>query len=244
MGGAERAGRDAPVRSDVLKGISKRAGVPHLFVFDRDERSEVEIRKVKDALGGQVHFLGMRELENYLLAPRAILEVLRTKYRDDAAVRERIEKLTEAETLEVIGKTADGLYGLVLLKRIRVTLGGLIGGLLPRDIVGVLAPTAKEASLAQLVRQQVEERLQKRMKELDIENVVTEERTKLDAQWVDRDTHVRLAPGEEILTAVFRSVGGEYANPEDTERIARHMVADEISGELKEVIERIVSSAR
>ena len=243
MGGSERAGRDAPVRSDVLTGISKRAGVPHLFVFDRDERSEAEVEKVEAALGDRVHFLRMRELENYLLAPRAILEALKRKYRDDVTILERIEGVTEGEVGEVIREAAEGLYGLVLLKRIRVALGGLIGGFLPRDITNVLAPAAKERRLAELIRQHIDKRLQRSIGEFDIDKVVAEERARLDAQWEDPGSHVWLAPGEEILTAVFRRVGGEYAKPEDTERIAREMIADEISPELKEVIKRVIATA-
>jgi hypothetical protein len=80
MGGGERARLDAPVRSDVVIGISSRAQIPHVFVFDRDERDEGEISAVKATLGVRVHFLERRELENYLLVPRAILAALRKKY--------------------------------------------------------------------------------------------------------------------------------------------------------------------
>jgi len=244
MGGGERAGRDAPVKSDVLAGISKRADVPHLFIFDRDERSEADVEKLKQALGDRVHFLDMRELENYLLVPRAILEALKRKYRNEVSIVQNIEAVTETDIGEVIRATAEGLYGLVLLKRIRIALGGLIGGFLPRDMTSVLVPAAKETNLPDLIRQYIEERLQKRVRELDIDKVVIEERTKLDAQWKDAQSHVRLAPGEEILAAVFRRVGGEYAKPEDTERIAREMRANEISDEVKELIKRIIKIAR
>jgi hypothetical protein len=49
---------------------------------------------------------------------------------------------------------------------------------------------------------------------------------------------LRLAPGEEVLEAVFKLVESRYVKTEDAARIAREMLPQEISQEIKEVIEK------
>lgn len=53
------------------------------FMLDHDERDEDEINTLKDKLGnkGQLIVLKKRELENYLLCPRAIGEFIKEKYK-------------------------------------------------------------------------------------------------------------------------------------------------------------------
>ncbi len=147
MGGGEYAEGKARVRGEVLEGISEKASVPHLFVLDRDERSRAEIQKLQQDLGEKVVFLERRELENYLLVPRALLKALRSKHRDDTSIMERLNSTSEDDVKTLITTNAESLFNVVLLKRIRTGLQGLKGGLLPREDVGTLAPQAHRASL-------------------------------------------------------------------------------------------------
>jgi hypothetical protein len=50
------------------------------------------------------------------------------------------------------------------------------------------------------------------------------------------DTAGLLAPGEEILTAVFAKFGTNYSKPRDTKRIAEEMRPDEIHEEIRTLI--------
>ncbi len=125
MGGGEYADRGAPIRTEVLEGISSKAPVPHLFVLDQDERGLEAIESLRKKLGERLHLLEARELENYLLVPRALLSVLRAKYRDNDSILARIERLSEGDVPRLFREQAERLYGTVLLKRIRAELKGL-----------------------------------------------------------------------------------------------------------------------
>ena len=47
MGGGRHAGSGAPIRSDLLRDISQKSPVPHLFLLDRDERAEEAIASLR-----------------------------------------------------------------------------------------------------------------------------------------------------------------------------------------------------
>jgi putative ATP-dependent endonuclease of OLD family len=63
-----------------LSFLTKRQ-VETWFLIDRDEKDEPEIAKLQDMLGqnGKLYVLRKREIENYLLCPRAILELISLK---------------------------------------------------------------------------------------------------------------------------------------------------------------------
>jgi predicted ATPase len=216
-GGSEQAGRNARLRSDLLTGLSRKTGVPHLFVIDRDERSAREVRKLRDELGDRVHVLERREIENYLLAPRAIVAAMRSKYRDDAEISKKLEEVDEARVQDLIDEIAGSLYGLILLKRIRTELPGLSGGILSRETAASLSDQADNPDLAKLL---------------------ISEKAALDAEWASVSDRRSIAPGEEILERLFEAFGGTYKKPQDTRRIAREMRKSDVAAELVELIER------
>src|SRR2546426_1336882 len=241
MGGGEHADRSAPIRSDVLEGISRKAPVPHQFVLDRDERRQSEIDKLQQALGDRVCLLKARELENYLLVPRALLVAIRAKCIDNASIVERIDAAHTKDVSLLIQETAESLYGLVLLKRIRAELGGLIGGLLPRDAASVLASEANSPDLPQLLQQEIEQRFKHHVSALDINGIVRAQKEALGKEWSEETRRLEVAPGEEILSTVFHHFGTQYKKPEDTVRIAKEMRADEIPNEIKQLIGKAIA---
>jgi predicted ATPase len=240
MGGGEHSDRKAKVRSDVLTGISQKAPVPHLFVLDRDERSEAEVDKLQGSLGAKVHLLQRRELENYLLVPRALLAALREKCSSNPQALQQIDQTKEEEIFALIRAAADSLYGLVLLKRIRAEIGGLAEGLLPRASAIHLAIEAGNEQLPQLIASEIERRFGGHLKSLDVPTVVNSQKEALDKDWSDIPRRLDLAPGEELLAAVFQRFGTEYKKPEDTVRIASKMTRDEIPKEIKELVKKTV----
>jgi predicted ATP-dependent endonuclease of OLD family len=241
MGGGSDAARGTRVRSDVLEGISKKAPVPHLFVLDRDERSDTEMAKLRELLGERVHLLQRRELENYLLEPRALLAALRSKHSDDATITEKIDASSKEEVSKIIKMTADSLYNLVLMKRIRAELAGLRGGLLPRDAAVGLSHKVHYKHFPRIIRREIESRISEHLDTLKIDDIMFRVGFRLNIDWADTSQHSWIAPGEEIVTAVFHHFGSEYKKPNDTLRIVREMKADEISDEIAELLRRVVA---
>jgi len=241
MGGGDNASRNLPVRSDVLQGISQKTPVPHLFVLDRDERSSAEIDNLQKKLGDHLHIFEKRELENYLLFPRALLAAIKEKHNNDKAILNNIGNTSEGQLNTIIMKVAEKLKGLVLMKRIRAEIGGLKDGLLPRKIALNLVPKTNEDNLAQLIQKEIESRVSLHISDLRIDQLVSLQRQELDREWANSQQHLSLSPGEEIINKVFHHFGAGYKKPSDTERIAREMKADEIADEIKELIEKTVA---
>ena len=241
MGGGEHAGGKARVRGEILEGLSEKSPVPHMFVIDRDERGRAEVEKLQRDLGGKVAVLERRELENYLLAPRAIIEAIRSKHHNDASITGMLDDTSEEDVGRLIETTAEGLYNVVLLKRIRNGLEGLKGGLLPREDVGVLAQRARHANLPGALRGRIKSRLNEHLAAVDVDELVRFERETLDEEWSDPEKHKELAPGAEILVAVFNHFGSEYKKTKDGPRIARYMRTDEIAPEIKGLLQQAVS---
>lgn len=241
MHGGDDAVRTAPVRSEVLIGISQKAPVPHLFVLDKDERSEVEIEKLESRLSDRVYLLKRREIENYLLVPTALRAVLQKKLQTDTSTLQKIAAASPESIEQLIRETADSLYDLVLLKRIRTELPGLVGGLLPRETVARLASQAKDPNLSYILHQEIQSRLDHHMDEINLEKIVTDQREALQRDWSERERRLMLAPGQEIIEKVFQHFEARYKKPDDTARIAKAMTREDIPEEIHELIEKIKS---
>lgn len=244
MGGGERAGREVPIRVETLVGISRRAPVPHMFVIDRDERRADEIERLERELAGVVHVLEARELENYLLVPRALREALRDKYASAREIAAKLSGSSDDEIRQVIEEAVDSLFGLVLLKRIRVQLGGLVGGLVPRELAVALAGEAANPKLGEVLLKGISSRFQKEVETRQVERIVEEQREVLTRAWGDKMARSKLAPGEEVIGAVFSRYGGEYRKPDDAIRIAQKMQAEEVSPEIRNIVDRAVRLTR
>jgi predicted ATPase len=241
MGGGSDAARGTRVRSDVLESISQKAPVPHLFILDRDERSYAEIAKLQGMLEGRVCLLTRRELENYLLLPSALLLAIRSKHIDDATITEKIDASSKDEVSKIIQITADSLYALILMKRVRAELAGLRGGLLPREAVAGLSHKINFKNFPRIIRRDIESRVSEHIDALKINEIVDRVKFSLDIDWSDKSQHSWIAPGEEIVAAVFHHFGSEYKKPNDTLRIAREMRSDEIPEEITELLRRVVA---
>lgn len=241
MGGGEYSERRARTRSDVLIGISQGAPIPHMFVFDRDERSQAEIQKLQQTLGDRAHLLEKRELENYLLVPLALLAAIRSKCHDNTKILEQIDQTRKEEITRLISAMADSLYGLVLLKRIRVEIEGFKGGLLSREMIEKLLPHAQDPKLSKILREEIRSRMDDHLSKIDLDTIVREQTAALDSEWADPKRRLSLAPGEEILENVFEHFGAHYEKGDDTVRIAREMGADEIDSEIKSLIEQAIN---
>jgi energy-coupling factor transporter ATP-binding protein EcfA2 len=239
MGGGEHAERGARIRSDVLEAVSQKSQVPHLFIIDRDERSPAEIKKLKSALGDRLILLQRRELENYLLVPRAISAALISKHGDDEPIRAQVEVVSNEQLENDLSIAADGLRGLVLMKRIRSSLGGLTGGIMPRDLCQNLASQADNEDLDTLLMSHIEKRVKTQISQVKLAQIIGRERKSLDKIWKTPSQRLVIAPGTEILEAVFRKYGSDYKKPQDTERIARQMVRSEIPVEMEGIIKKI-----
>ena len=76
---------------------------------------------------------------------------------------------------------------------------------------------------------------------LDCETIVNTERTQLASDWSNPKRRLELAPGSDLVEAVFAHFGATYRKPTDTERLARVMRREEIPAEIETLITRAAS---
>jgi predicted ATP-dependent endonuclease of OLD family len=237
--GSELVHRDAPIRSGVLEKLSTGTKLPHLFVIDRDQRTPEEIAKLQTALDNKMHVLERRELENYLLVPRAILAMLRADKNASAEIQQKRASATEAEIQTQIVKAADGLYDTMLIKRIKQALGRIEGGFLNRDEVKQAIPKARASDLDAQIAQMVQARIKPLLETQRLKKVVKDEKKRLDKEWLDPANHLQIASGAEILEQVLKNYGINFNKVRDGQLIAKQMLASEIPDEIKTLLERI-----
>ncbi|HSH82633.1 MAG TPA: hypothetical protein VLA19_29220 [Herpetosiphonaceae bacterium] len=168
---------------------------------------------------------------------------MRSKSVGNTTSLNAINRASVDDIERMIQTSARHAYGRVLLKRIRVEIGGLAGTLLPRDAADSLADVAENEDLASRIYEAVEANLARSLDRNRIATVVNAQKETLDADWSDPSMHLTIAPGEEIVDQVFQNFDLRYKKSVDAERIAKEMHIDEIQEEIKELIQRIIALA-
>ncbi len=125
------------------------------------------------------------------------------------------------------------------MKRIRSAIGGLRDGFLPSDLADELAQYVTADDLPQRVLTSIEESLRSRVQELDVLKVVEAEHALLAHEWTNVERRLYHAPGEEILSRVFRHFGATFEKAHDAPRIAQKMRANDLDAEMKALLSRI-----
>jgi hypothetical protein len=240
LGGGEYPSRHLRARTEVLEGISDAAPVSHMFILDRDERSDTEVDHLTRRFAHRLHVLARREIENYMLVPRAVREAIVDKYSEVPAISESAAAATVEEVQRLIESIASELYDRLLLRRIRVELRGLRGGILTREMANELEKEAKSESLAERIQKTLSDRFSAHVRELDVASIVDQQRVSLNAEWQNVARRLEIAPGSEIIDGLFKQFGGEYAKPADTRRVAKKMLAEDIPQEIVQLVKQVV----
>lgn len=196
---------------------------PLLFIRDRDELEDGTIRRLEDT--GAVAVLPRRELENYLLEPGAIQKVLEELLTAGGL---GTRPPSEAEIANRLRFAADSLKPVIVLKRVAEALAPvrLIDRQTVRELIQGGDPTL-DTFLAE-----VSSRLP----------VLEEELQRLKQRWRDEEAEIdnrwptdwsRLAPGADVLSAVWKEVGLSFTKGRDPLLIAQQLPAPpELSGVL------------
>ncbi len=101
-----------------LSFLTKRQ-VKMWFLMDRDEREDSEVSKLEAALGqnATVKILEKREIENYLIYPKAIIKFIKFK-QESLGIQNKNDLPTEAEINEKIDECAEKLKQFAINKRV------------------------------------------------------------------------------------------------------------------------------
>jgi putative ATP-dependent endonuclease of the OLD family len=205
------------------------------FVLDRDERDDTEIKRLTDRLGRQanVTLLNRREIENYLLNPRAIAEfiVVKQQFAGNADVKWP----SVASISDQIAESAEKLKSFAIEKRIsRIACKPVYPDRdsihPPEPDADILIRVSKELSRQQTILQEVAEKLPQ---------IAEREAESVNANW--QGTKLDIVPGDLLLDDVCRAFGVRFVKERDASRLASLMRADEIADDIKQLLRRIVT---
>jgi hypothetical protein len=201
------------------------------ILLDRDEKDETEIARLKKiaADAASVNVLEYREIENLLLHPRAILELVKFKLR---AAGKPDNGITQQAVENELSKAFDALKPVAVHKRVTKAL---------------CAPIFPNADVFEV--KDGETPYQKVRAEFDrMETVLTTLKAKADdiqkakAEQVESEWSTKkdqLVPGDLALDHVLRAFGLRFNKDHDGTRLAGFMTEEEIDPSIKALIREL-----
>jgi hypothetical protein len=208
------------------------------LITDRDERDDADIGKLKALVGntGVAWVLRKREMENYLVCPRAIAAFVKLK-RELAGVQQEEALPTEAEVAKAINECCEQLKHVAIERRVAKVLCKPIYPSAER-----IQCTSGDSTFLERIGREVDGMI-RNLEEarLSSEKVIAEQSAIVEGQWAS--SKVAMVPGDELLDRVCQRFGVRFKKElGDGARLVRLMHVNEIDPEIKELIADVVSS--
>lgn len=198
-----------------------RRQVKMFFVVDRDEREDAEVRALIDRLGARASLvvLSRRELDNYLMTPRAICALIAEKLRLGVASG---NMPTEDAVSAALEAAIDSLQGeVVRLRHEREFLR-------PVHLQG----RKQKGSVGERLEQAIAD-LQARRERADTASAETKDT--VEKEWSSRRRE--LAPGSLALDLTLKNVAGlRYSKTADGPRLARALEPGDVDREIYQLL--------
>jgi len=208
------------------------------FLIDKDEKEEADIAKLREKLGGNavLEVLDKREIENYMIQPRPIVEFIALKYnlggsRGTASiptltdVSQSIEDVAEKLKAFAIEKKVDKLLCRPAFPSSRREFGK-----------NETAPDASQivAEIDKMIVQLNEARS-------CVPQVLNEQTQRVESTWLTNKLDV--VPGDQLLDKVCQKFGTRFNKDRDSSRLASLMKEEEIDTRIKRIIREIGNTA-
>lgn len=218
-----------------LSVLTKRQ-VKMWFIMDRDERDDAEIDKLKEIAGENavVKVLERREIENYLICHRAIIEFIGLK-RELSGNQSEQELPTESDVINTIEGCAEELKQIAIDKR--------VANILCRPVYPSnerLFESSQETAITDRVADEIQQLIEQLGKaKSKAETVCKEQCEYVDHIW--QSDKLAIVPGDLLLDMVCQKYGVRFNKDRDGERLAARMNEDEIAMEIGKIIREIGS---
>jgi putative ATP-dependent endonuclease of OLD family len=200
-----------------------------LFILDRDEREEAEIQRLSEQLGDKAKLavLKKRELENYLLAPRAVAEFINLKHKLSGS---KEYTTNDSEVEQSINRCADSLKKIAIERRIaRIACQPIYPN---RESI---LDDGSEIPLLDRVRSEYSRQKEKlEQLEENLQEIVKKQTELVEQSWAAKKKD--LVPGDCLLDEVCKEFGARFNKEKDSTRLASLMKEDEIDSEIKAML--------
>jgi putative ATP-dependent endonuclease of OLD family len=214
----------------ILSFLAKRQ-VDIWFVLDHDENDLADMDRIKERLKGRasLHILRKRELENYLLRPRAIGALLGEKLRTSGRAGADI---SPAAISELIDECAEALKGFSLLKRVAKHLCK------PVFVASKFESQLREGEVGPAIAVKLDEQAKELTeRQNSLQDTITRETAELELNWPNSKQEI--VPGPELLDLVCQKFGVRFRKEADSHRLAALLTREEIDAELRELLQSL-----
>ena len=234
MGGVRNFTHFAAQRT--ISFLAKRQ-VKMWFLVDRDERDDSEIAKLVKSVGDNavVKALERRQIENYLICPRAILEFIRLKRELQGNINEK-ELPSEADIEKSLDECVDKLKQTAIDKRVVKILCNPVYPSRKR-----ISEEAEKTEIAKSVTGEIN-RMIEQLKEMssNVESVYKKQSEYVNKHWQANKFDV--VPGDLLLDKACEKYSVRFKKDSgDSVRLAALMNENEIDGEITKLIREIGS---
>ncbi len=203
------------------------------FVLDRDEKDDAEIAKLQKKLGknATLRILDKREIENYLICPRAIREFIRLK--KELTSDGDMSLPDESDIIKNLQEQAEKLKQIAIDKRVVKTLC--------KPIYPSLNDIFEETQVTPITKK-VDEEIKNMIEQLKnglskIDDVYKSKVELLNSDWETNKLNV--VPGDLLLDNLCKEYGVRFKKEQDSVRLAAIMNEDEIDETMKSIIHEI-----
>ncbi|HEY9692634.1 MAG TPA: TOPRIM nucleotidyl transferase/hydrolase domain-containing protein [Oculatellaceae cyanobacterium] len=203
------------------------------FILDRDEKEDSEVANLQNRLGQNaiLKVLKKREIENYLVCPRAIKNFIKVKLSSLTELDCKFPE--ESEIFENIQECAEQLKNFSINKRVA------------KILCKPIYPSAEQLinnSHSEAVKERVAEEIQRLITQLEeshhqIETVYQETFTSVESDWAIKKLDI--VPGDLLLDMVCKKYDTRFKKERDGSRLAALMNESEIDNEVCEIIHEI-----
>jgi putative ATP-dependent endonuclease of OLD family len=232
MGGARNFAYYAT--EDTLSFLTKRR-VKMWFLIDKDEKDQEYFKELENKLNGQatIKILNRRELENYLICPRAIIEFIRLK-QGFGGISEILPN--ESKIKKDINECADLLKQFTINKRLFLHLFNPIYPSSNFDFENINESQIKEITSKE-VQRMIKILVEKKNK---IEEIYNIQKEVVNKNW--ETSKLFLVPGDLLIDKVCQKYNVRFNKAKDGARIANLMLKEEIEGDIKEILKEVCNS--
>lgn len=215
-----------------LKFLAKRQ-VKMWFLVDRDEKEDSEILKMQNLLGhnAKLKVLAKREIENYLICPRAIRRFI--EHKNILSGNLNTELPEEAEITEKINECAEKMKQLAINKRV-IKLA--CKPVYP-EIKAILEDI--QESTVEKVTQSIQGMIdQLELEKNNLETIYSSKCSEVESLW--KNGKLDIVPGDLLLDKICKTYNVRFKKEKDTSQLASLMQKDEIDQEIEKIIQEIV----
>jgi hypothetical protein len=218
--------------TEAIVSLLTKRQVSMWFVIDRDERDDTEVVKLESRLKGKarVEVLSKREIENYLIVPRAVVEFIKVK--QSMTKGKHAPPDVDGVSL-AISECADDLKDFAVAKHVAKAV------CTPLYPSSDWQPNDVKAGVEQKLSAELE-RLRQGLeaKATSLKRMIEEKAGNIERSWAQSKSDI--VPGDFLLDRVCQRFGVRFRKDTDSARLAALMEESEIDPQIKSLLREVV----